>query len=301
MISARPGDGSERQSTAQGFRGHDQVRLDAVTLAREQRAGASESGLDFVRNEEDAVLVAELNQHLEIIRRRRDESAFSEHRLGNHGRDFFVRHDALERVFEMARAVKIARRILQVVGAAIAVGKRDAIDLAGKRRESSFIRMRLAGERQRHHGAAVERVFEGDDARALGIGASNLDRVLDSLGAAVDKDSFLRELARRNFVHALGEANVALVGRDLHAGVQEAVELVFHGVDDRFLAMPDVEAADASGEVEVAVAVNVFEPGVFGFGDVDGRAVRKAAGHGFGAALGERLGFRAREWRCGVE
>ena len=107
---------------------------------------------------------------------------------------------------------------------------------------------------------------------------------------------FFAKLARRDFVHALGQADVALVGRDLHAGVQEAVELISHGVDDGFLAMADVEAADAAGEIEVAVAVNVFEPGVFGLGNVDGRAVRKAAGHGFGAALGERLGLRAGNW-----
>jgi hypothetical protein len=52
-----------------------------------------------------------------------------------------------------------------------------------------------------------------------------------------------------------------------------------------------LSAADAAGEVDVAVAVDVFEPGVFGFGDVDGRAVRKAAGHGLGAALGESRDF----------
>ena len=215
------------------------------------------------------------------------------YRLGDHGRHFFVRHYALECVFKMTRAVKIARRIFQVVGAAIAVGERNAIHLARKRRESGLVRMRFAGQRQRHHGAAVKRVFEGDDAGALGVGARNLDRVLDRLGAAVDEDGFLRELARSDFVHALGKPDVALVGRDLHAGVQEAIELVFHRFDDRFLAMPDVEAADASGEVEVAVAVDVFEPGVFRLGDIDGRAVRKAAGHGFRAALGERLGLRA--------
>ena len=49
--------------------------------------------------------------------------------------------------------------------------------------------------------------------------------------------------------------------------------------------MPDVEAADAAGEIEVAIAVDIFEPRVFGFGDIDGRAVRKPARHGFGAAL----------------
>ena len=152
--------------------------------------------------------------------------------------------------------------------------------------------MRLAGECQRHHGAAVERVFEGDDAGTFSIGARNLHRVLDGFGAAVHEDGLLRELSWRDFVHALGEANVALVRRDLHASVQEAVELVLHGFNNSFLAMADVQTADASGKVEVAVAVHVLEPGVFGLGNVDGRAVRKAAGHGFGAALGKGLGFR---------
>src|ERR1019366_683416 len=68
----------------------------------------------------------------------------------------------------------------------------------------------------------------------------------------------------------------------------------FHCFDNSFVAMADVEAADAAGEVEVAVAVHVFEPGIFGLGNIDGRAVRKAAGHGFGAPLGEGLRFRAR-------
>jgi hypothetical protein len=55
--------------------------------------------------------------------------------------------------------------------------------------------------------------------------------------------------------------------------------------------MADIETADAAGEVEIAVPVDVFEPGVFGLGNIDGRAVGKAAGHGFGAALGERSGL----------
>ena len=187
------GDRSQRQSAAQRFRGDDKIRLDAVALAGKQRAGAAETRLHFVGNKEDAVLVAEIDQHLEVIRRRRDESAFTQNWLGDHGSDFFVCHHALERVFEMTRAVKIARGIFHVIGAAIAVGERDAIHLAGKRRESGLVRMRLAGEGQRHHGAAVEGVFEGDDAGALGVGAGDLDRVLDRLGAAVDEDSFLRE------------------------------------------------------------------------------------------------------------
>ena len=242
--------------------------------------------------------MAEIDQHLEIVRRRRDESALTQHRLRNDGRDIFIGHDALERIFQMPRAEEIARRIFQVVGAAVAISERDAIDLSGKRRESGLIRMRLAGEGQRHHGAPVERVFKRDDAGTLGKSARDLDGIFDCLGSAVHEDRLLRKLPRSHFIHALGEPNVALIRRHLHAGVEESVELIFHRADDRFLAMADVQAADAAGEVEVAVAIDVFKPGIFGFGNIDGRAVRKPAGHSFRAALGQGLRLRARNLRA---
>ena len=75
--------------------------------------------------------------------------------------------------------------------------------------------------------------------------------------------------------------------------MEEAVELVFDRFDYFVAAVAGVGAADASGEVYVAVAVDIFEPGVFGFGYVDGCAVGDAAGDGLGAAGGEGLGFRA--------
>ena len=159
------GDGGKRQSTAQGFRSDENVGLDAVAFAGEERAGASEAGLHFIGDEENAVLVAEIDEHFEIVRRRSDESAFTQDRFGNDRGDFFIGDDALESIFEMARAVEIAGGIFQVVRAAITVGERDAVNLAGERRETGLIRMRLAGESERHHGAAVESVFEGDDAR----------------------------------------------------------------------------------------------------------------------------------------
>ncbi len=149
---------------------------------------------------------------------------------------------------------------------------------------------------KRHHGASVEGVFEGDDRGALGVGAGDLHCIFDGLSAAVHEESFLRKLAGRDLVHALGEFDVAFVGRNLDAHVEELIELALDGFDDVLLAVAGVGAADTSGEVDVAVAVDVFEPRVFGFGYVDGRAVGKAAGHGFGAAGGERLGFWAGDW-----
>src|SRR5258708_14404435 len=126
--------------------------------------------------------------------------------------------------------------------------------------------MSLAGESERHHGAALEGIFEGDDARTLGVSACDFHGVLDSFGTTVDKEGFLWKLARSEFVHALGQADVAFVRRDLDAGVKEAVELVFDSFDHFVAAMAGVGTANAAGEVDVAVAVDVFEPRIFGFG-----------------------------------
>ncbi len=89
----------------------------------------------------------------------------------------------------------------------------------------------------------------------------------------------------------LPEAHVALVGRDLDAGMEEAVELFFHGFNNRFLAMADVEAANASGEVEVAVAVDKSRSHASSrLGDVDRRA---------GKGRGLWRGARTRPWISG--
>src|SRR5947199_10745902 len=89
--------------------------------------------------------------------------------------------------------------------------------------------MCLAGQSQRHHGSSVECIFESDHGRTLGISTSNLDRILHRFRSAVHEYRFLRELTRRDFVHALSQTDVTFVGRDLDAGMPDAIEQVFYG------------------------------------------------------------------------
>src|SRR5262245_30452346 len=114
---------------------------------------------------------ADLHENAEVVRWWDNESPLAEDGLSNHGGNVFGRDHPLERVLEMASAVKVAGRIFQRIRAAVTVGIGNAIDIAGKRGKSRFVRMCLAGESQRHHGAAVEGIFEGDDARASSVGA----------------------------------------------------------------------------------------------------------------------------------
>ena len=65
----------------------------------------AKAGLDFVRNEEDAVLAADILQKLEIVAGRNDEATFAVDRLDDQGSDGFRRDGAFERVFEMMRKV----------------------------------------------------------------------------------------------------------------------------------------------------------------------------------------------------
>jgi len=90
-------------------------------------------------------------------------------------------------------------------------------------------------------------------------------------------------------VHPLGELDVVFVGRDLHAGMQKAIQLFPNGRDDGFASMPNVDAANAPGKIYVAIPVDILQPSCFRFCDIYRRTVRYPAGHGYIASLGQRF------------
>src|SRR5258708_26986434 len=75
------GDG---HASAERFRHSNQIRLNPEMLRGEPFAGAGEPGLHFVRDEENAVFVADILQQLEIVAWGNDEAAFPENGFGNH-------------------------------------------------------------------------------------------------------------------------------------------------------------------------------------------------------------------------
>ncbi len=121
----------------------------------------------------------------------------------------------------------------------------------------------------------------------------NLHRVFDSFSTAVHEQSLLRKLARRDLVHALGKPNVFLVGRHLDTGVKKAIGLVFHRGDHRLATVSHIQATDAAGKIQIAVAVHVFKPGIFRLRHIDRRANRQPARDGVGAALSQSFRLRS--------
>src|SRR5580700_6088070 len=135
--------------------------------------------------------------------------------------------------------------------------------------------MGFAGEGKSHHRAPVEGVFKSDDAGPTRMSTGDLNRVLHRFSTAVHEQGFLGKLARCYFIHALGQAYVVFIRRDLNTGVQKTIELLADRRQNRFLPVTDVDASDTASEINVAVSVNIFEPRIFRFRDINRGSVRE--------------------------
>ncbi len=114
---------------------------------------------------------------LHELRRRDDEAALAEDRL-HHDRG----HGLGRRPASRTRA----RSDLSAESTSsprYSCGIRHAVDLGRERAEARLVRVRLRGHRHREQRAAVEGALERDHRGPLRVGARELDRVLDRLGA----------------------------------------------------------------------------------------------------------------------
>ncbi len=154
--------------------------------------------------------------------------------------------------------------------------------------------MRFAGERHGEKRAAVESIFETDDGGTFCVGARDLDGVFDGFGAGIEKDGFFREIAGSERVQFFRNGDVAFVRGDGEAEMQIFFELLANRGDDARGAMADIEAADSSGEIDVAIAVDVFDGCAVGASGENGRGVGGTARDGSFATRHERA--RTRTW-----
>src|SRR5579872_2086783 len=77
------GEGAEGESVGDALGGDQDVGDDSVVLDGKHFAGARETGLNFVGDEEDVVLVEDFLYFFEIVWRRNDDAAFAHDRLGD--------------------------------------------------------------------------------------------------------------------------------------------------------------------------------------------------------------------------
>jgi hypothetical protein len=142
-------------------------------------------------------------------------------------------------------------------------------------------------------------VVERGDGLLPGMGAGDLDGVLDRFRSGVEQRRALFVVARGQPVERLGHGHIALVGRDHEAGVGELLDLGLDRVDHTRSAVADRSDCDAGAEVDQAVAVGVDDDAATG-PHTEHRHRRADAGGDRGYLTRHQL-LRTRSGNCGHE
>ena len=182
------GDRRQWQAVRDALGRDDQIRFDSFVLAGEHRTGAGETALHLIGDEHHVIISAPGTQRGHESRCRHDESALALDRLDDHGRqvcraDLLVDH----RQRALGSQFAVGGPLLVDQAVPVGVGHRGAIDLGRERTETALVRHRLRGQPHRQVGPAVIGVVERDHRGPAGVGACDLDGVLDRLGTGVEQ------------------------------------------------------------------------------------------------------------------
>src|SRR5450830_1663175 len=251
----------QRETASDGFSEGGQVGSHAHLFHGEERTGTAGTGLHFVGDQQDAVLVAQFTQALHEGFRRDVETAFALHWLDDDGSDITRLGIVLEDAFDAGDGVVVAHA-MQVVR------EQRAEDAAWHQAHAGRVRHDFTGEAQGHHGATVVRAGERDNAGTASGGAGDFHGVLNGFGTGGDQQGFLGEITWDLGVDFFAQFHVRLVGQYLEAGVGQLVQLLGHGRDDFRVYVTGVQHGDTAGEVDELATFNVGHSGVLrGFGE----------------------------------
>ena len=165
--------------------------------------------------------------------------------------------------------------------------------------KADFVRIRFAGQRHGEQRAAVKGVFKTDDRGSLGVHAGDLDGVFDGFRAGIKKNGFFRELAMGTSAFSFSASgNIGFVGSDTKAEVQNLSSCARIAELNARRAMADVEAADAAGEIDVAVTVYVFNQCAFGPCGENRRGIGGSTRDGSFATRHQRVRLRTGNFRA---
>ena len=258
------------------------IRRDTEALRGEGMAQAPEAGDDLVENQQDAVLVADLAEPLEIALGRRQHAGRTGHRLdddGGNGRSIVQRHHALE----VVRQMRAPFRLATAEGLFLAVvGVRQVID-AGQHGAEPLAVGDHAADRDAAEVHAVIAALAADEAGAGAlatgamIGQRDLQRSVGGFRTRVAEEGIVQVArghggkARRQLEHLRvaeleGRREVEFGGGFLD------------GLDDGATAMPGIGAPQARRTIENGAARHVVIVHVLGAGDHAGLLLEGAVG-----------------------
>src|SRR6266702_3987087 len=255
---------AQRHSRRNALGDADDVGLDAGVLDGPPLSGSAGAGLDVIGDQQNAMPVADAPNLLQENVGRDDVAAFALDRLQNDCGNLFGRQRGLEQlVFDETRAGEPERfRGRQsFVAAAIRVRIGNVSDARNERREAALLLNLRAGKRKRSHGASVKAAEEADDVLASSVIARQLQRAFNRLRAGVAVVDAMRAGHGRDCRETFGKRRHLLVIKIGAGHVDEPGALVLNCPDDLGMTVAGGGDGDAGGEVEILVAIDIFDPG----------------------------------------
>ena len=251
-----------------------------------QRSGAGEPALHLVGDEHHVVLAAPGQQCGQKPLGRDDETAFAGDRLDDDGGEV-VGADLLVHEADGACGglFAVGGQLLVEQPVPVGIGQRRPVDLRGERAEAALIGHRLGGERHGQVGASVVGVVERHHGGLVGVGAGDLDGVLDGFGAGVEQHGALLAGARGDPIELLGDGHVLLVRIHHETRVGEFFDLGAHGFHHAGRRVADGGDGDARTQVDEPVPVDVLEDAAAGAGHEHRHRHADAARHRRDSAL----------------
>jgi hypothetical protein len=113
---------------------------------------------------------------------------------------------------------------------------------------------------------------KSDDSGPIGIGACDLDSILDRLGSGREKNAFEVFAATNESIEPRRQRDVRFIPNYLEAGLTCPIELPSYGSYDARMIVTDIENANSTREVELALAIRI--PNMCAFGAIDKDWVR---------------------------
>ena len=237
----------------------DHVRQHVEVLRAERRAESTEARDDFVEDQQDAVLVADRAQPLQVTLRRQEYAGGACYRLDDHScdrRSVVQRDQALQIVREMRAPLGHATRervVLEVVRVT------QVIDARQQRAEELAV-VDHAADRRAAEADAVVALLASDEplTRAFAaqpvIGDGDLQRRVDGLGAGVREEHVI-DVAGRELDEPARELEPGRVTHLERRRVLHRRELLAHRLRDFLATVPGVDAPQSGDAVENLAAV----------------------------------------------
>ncbi len=247
------------RTVGQRLRRGDHVRQHVEVLRAERRAEPAEARDDFVEDQQDAVLVADRAQPLQIALRRQQHAGRAGHRLDDHGRNrrcVVQRDQALQIVGEMRAPLGHAARervVLEVV-------RMPQVIYAGQHRPEELAVVDHAADGRAAEADAVIALLASDQSLARRFAAQAVIRDcdfqcrVDRLGARVREEHVI-DVARCKLDQAGCELEAGRVPHLERRRVFHRRELLADGLGDFLAAVTGVHAPQPGDAVEHLAAV----------------------------------------------